>query len=619
MPLMERSKLSFSDRVTQASVLTLSLLLPCVAAAQVDVLMQHNNLARTGTNLKETILTPANVNERHFGMLFKHVVDDQLYTQPLVVTNVKIGGGWHDVVYVTTVNNSVYAFDANDASATAPLWHVNFGTPAGVNDADFGCTDMNGNMGIVGTPVINAAKTTLYVVSLTKAGGKFMQRLHALDLATGADLPQSPTTIEAPDFDPLMQNQRPALLLSSGNVYIGYSSHCDKDPYHGFLFSYNATSLKQEGVFNTSPGGDGASIWQSGQAPAVDERGNIYFDTGNGSWNGKTQFSESFIKLDPQLHLLDWFTPTNHFQLDKDDLDLDSSGSTLIPGTDLVLGGGKQGVIYLLNTDHLGHLGDEHAIQHFQITSSHLHSVVYWKSAKDGAMLYLWGQRDRLQVYKFNGEKLDETPLKIRPQRNHGHPGAMVSLSANGDTNGILWAAIHATGDSWQESRPGILHAYDADDISHELWNSLENPARDNCNNYSKMAPPTVANGKVYLASFGTQNIGTGQMCVYGLLPAGPPPVAPANVKASVSDQFISLTWSPVAGATTYTVESTQGGTRHIVASGLTQPSYTDPVLVNGTAEYTVMAVDTNGQSAPSVPATVTITQAPNQTMPMPQ
>ena len=619
MPLMERSTLSFSDRVTQASVLTLSLLLPCVAAAQVNVLMQHNNLARTGANLKETILTPANVNEKHFGMLFKHVVDDQLYSQPLVVTNVKIGSGWHDVVYVTTVNNSVYAFDANDASATAPLWHVNFGTPASVADADFGCSDINGKMGIIGTPAINAEKTILYVVSLTKAGGKFVQRLHALDLATGADLPQSPIIIQAPDFDPLLQNQRPALLLSSGNVYIGYSSHCDKDPYHGFLFSYNATSLKQVGVFNTSPGGDGASIWQSGQAPAVDEQGNIYFDTGNGSWNGKTQFSESFLKLDPQLHLLDWFTPTNHFQLDKDDLDLDSSGSTLIPGTDLVLGGGKQGVIYLLHRDHFGHLGDEHAIQHFQITGSHLHNVVYWKSAKNGALLYLWGQRDRLQVYKFDGDKLDETPLIVRPQRNQGHPGAMLSLSANGDSDGILWAAIHFTGDSWQESRPGILHAYDADDINHELWNSLQDAARDNCNNYSKMAPPTVANGKVYLASFGTQNIGTGQLCVYGLLPDGPPPVAPANVKASVSDQFVSLTWSPVAGATTYTVESTQGGTRHIVASGLTRPSYADPVVVNGTAEYTVMAVDTNGRSAPSVPATVTITQAPIQTMPMPQ
>lgn len=617
MALIGFSKLSYSHRITRSVIFSFSLLLPLAAFAQVDVLTQHNDLARTGANLKETVLTPANVNEKQFGMLFKHVVDDQVYSQPLLVTNVKIGGGWHDVVYVTTVNNSVYAFDANNASA--PFWHVNFGTPASVYDADFGCTDINGNMGIIGTPVINAEKNTLYVVSLTKAGGKFVQHLHALDVATGADLPHSPVVIQAPGFDPLMQNQRPALFLSAGNVYIGYSSHCDKGPYHGFLLGYEATSLKQVGVVNTSPGGEGASIWQSGQAPAVDSQGNIYFVTGNGSWNGTTQFSESFIKLDPHMHMVDWFTPTNHFQLDKDDNDLDSSGATLIPGTHLVVGGGKEGVFYLVNTDHFGHLGDEHALQHFQITSSHLHSIVYWKSARNGELLYLWGQRDKARVYKFNGGRLDETPLMTRPEMNEGHPGAMLSLSANGDKDGILWAAIHATGDSWDESRPGVLHAYDADDINHELWNSLENPGRDDCNNYSKMAPPTVANGKVYLASFGTKNIGTGQMCVYGLLPDGPPPSAPANLRASISHQFVSLKWSPVPGARTYTLESTQGGNLHIVASGLTLPNFTDPAADKGTTEYTVMAVDANGQSARSSPATVTITQASVSRMPMPQ
>jgi hypothetical protein len=619
MALMGTDHLSSRHLAVQGVVLSLSLLLPCMASAQVDVLMQHNDLARTGANLKETELTPARVNGKHFGMLFKRVVDDQLYTQPLLVTNVKIGGGWHDVVYVTTVNNSVYAFDANDASATSPLWHVNFGTPASVHDADFGCTDINGNMGIVGTPVINAEKNALYVVSLTKAGGKFEQRLHALDVATGADLPRSPTVITAPDFDPLMQNQRPALLLSAGNVYIGYSSHCDKAPYHGFLLGYDATSLKQVGVFNTSPAGEGASIWQSGQAPAVDDRGSIYFVTGNGSWNGTTQFSESFIKLDPHMHLADWFTPTNHFQLDKDDNDLDSSGATLIPGTPLVVGGGKEGVLYLINTERFGHLGDEHAEQHFPITSSHLHSVVYWKSARNGELIYLWGQRDKARVYRFHGERLDETPVMTRPERNEGHPGAMLSLSANGDRDGILWAAIHATGDSWDESRPGVLHAYDADDISHELWNSLENPGRDDCNNYSKMAPPTVANGKVYLASFGTKNIGTGQLCVYALLPDGPPPSAPTKVKAAVRHQFVSVTWSPVPDARTYTLESTQGGAMQVVASGLTRPSFTDPVADAGTIEYTVRAVNANGESAPSSAATVTITDVPTARMPMPQ
>ena len=205
--------------------------------ARVSVLTQHNNRQRTGANLKETILTPANVNVKRFGMLFKRVVDDQVYGQPLVVTDVKIGGGTHDVVYITTVKNSVYAFDANDADAAAPFWHVNFGTPANVNDWNFGCTDINGNMGIVGTPVINEASGTLYVVALTRIKDAFVQRLHALDISTGVDLPGSPVTISAPAFNPLMQNQRPALLLANRQVYIGYSSHCDKGPYHGFLIS----------------------------------------------------------------------------------------------------------------------------------------------------------------------------------------------------------------------------------------------------------------------------------------------------------------------------------------------------------------------------------------------
>src|ERR1700678_833457 len=610
---MERKDLTRMHRCAQAVLCLTCFALPSAASAQMDVLTHHNNRERTGTNLHETALTPANVNASKFGMLFKRVVDDQLYAQPLLVTNVKRGGGWHDIAYVTTVNNSVYAFDANDPKATVPFWHVNFGTPANLNDADFGCTDINGNMGIIGTPVIDEKKTTLYVVALTKAGGRFSQRLHALDLATGADLAHSPVPIAAHGFDPLLQNQRPALFLSSGHVLIGYASHCDKDPYHGFLMSYDAASLTQNGVFNTSPGGSEASIWQSGQAPSVDEKGNIYFILGNGSWNGTTQFSESFIKLDPHLHLLDWFTPTNHFELDKTDTDLNSSGAVLIPGTHLVVGGGKEGVLYAIDTERFGHLGDEHAVQHFPATSSHLHSMVYWKSAKNGDLLYLWGQRDRARAYRFTGAKFDETPFMIRPDKNEGHPGAMLSLSANGGKDGILWAAIHATGDSWNESRPGILHAYEADDINHELWNSLQNPGRDDCNNYSKMAPPTIANGKVYLASFGTANIGTGQLCVYGLLPNGPPPEAPSVVRAAGKGRFVEVTWSPVRGATTYIVESTEGGAAHIVASGLTRPEFTEPAAETGTVEYDVIAVNANGKSARSAAASIAVNGAPTR------
>ena len=246
------------------------------AAAQVDVLTQHNDNARTGANLRETVLTPANVNKAQFGMLFKHVLDDQSYTQPLVVTNVAVSGGARDIVYVTTVANSVYAFDANDPAATAPVWHVNFGTPADLNSAKFGCLDINGRMGIIGTPVIDKERRVLYVVALTRAGAGFTQRLHALDLATGADLPESPVVIQADGFDALLQNQRPALLLANGMVYVAYASHCDKEPYHGYLMAYDARTLAQVSVFNTSPSGSAASIWQSGQGPAADPKGSVY-------------------------------------------------------------------------------------------------------------------------------------------------------------------------------------------------------------------------------------------------------------------------------------------------------------------------------------------------------
>jgi outer membrane protein assembly factor BamB len=581
------------------------------ADAQVDVLTQHNDNTRTGVNLRETLLTPANVNPAQFGMLFKRVVDDQLYTQPLVVTGVAVGGGTRDLVYVTTVNNSVYAFDANDAEASEPVWHVNFGTPANLHSTDFGCLDMNGQMGIVGTPVIDKARGVLYVVALTRTGAlsgpqsEFTQRLHALDLATGADLPQSPVVVSAQDFNALMQNQRPALMLANGMVYVGYSSHCDKEPYHGFLMAYDAKTLAQVSVLNTSPTGSEASIWQSGQGPAADEEGNVYVVTGNGSWDGVRNFSESFLKLTPRLKLLDWFTPTDHFTLDKQDADLDSSGATLIPGTHLVIGGGKKGVLYTLDTRNLGHLGDEHALQHFQATASHLHSLVYWQSEKAGDLLYVWGQRDKAKVYKLEGEKFEETPLMMRDVPNEGHPGAMLSLSANGNKDGILWAAIHATGDSWHESRPGVLHAYDADDIRHELWNSLQIPGRDDCGEYSKMAPPTIANGRVYLASFGAENVGTGQFCVYGLLPMknAVKLAVPTGLKASVLQGSLTLTWTAVPEARMYRIlrTTTLEPQAKTVAMGLTTATFTEPAPERGeSASYMVLAVGANGISAMS-------------------
>jgi len=504
--------------------LSLPLWTPRAASGQASILTEHNDNARTGANLSETVLSASNVNMQRFGMLFKRVVDDQVYSQPLYVAGVTINGAQHNVVYITTVSNSVYAFDADDAAKKDPYWHVNFGKPASITDHHFDCTDITGNFGIVGTPVIDAQSGVLYVVTLTKLDKlHFVHHLHALDITTGRDLPNSPVVISTDGFAALFQNQRPALLLSNGVVYVGFASHCDDGRYHGFLFAFDAKSLKQLGLFNASPTGNGNSIWQSGNGPAADADGNIYVVTSNGKWDGQANFSESFLKLDSQLHLLDWFTPTNYRFLDKKDLDLNSSGPLLIPRTNIILDGGKQGILYSVDATHLGHLGDENAVQHFQATSAHLHSIVYWTSAKNGSMLYLWGQMDRLRSYKFDGERFETTPFQIRPEATEGHPGGMLSLSANGQRDGILWAAIQVSGDTKRESRPGVLHAYDADDLMHELWNSLENPQRDNCDNFSKMAPPTIANGKVYLASFGTNNSGTGELCAYGLLPTEPP------------------------------------------------------------------------------------------------
>ena len=396
-------------------------------------------------------------------MLFKRALDDPLYTQPLLATGIQAGGGTRDIVYVPTVNNSVYAFDANDPQAALPLWHVNFGTPA----------------------------------------------------------------------------------------------------------------------------------------------------DGNGGWDGVSNFSESFLKLSPQLRLLDWFTPTNHFALDKEDADQNPSGATLIPGTHLVLGGGKEGVLYTLDLRNLGHLGDDHVLQHFRATASHLRSLVYWNSAKNGNLLFVWGQRDKAKVYKLEGSTIAETPLTTRDIPNEGHPGAMLSLSANGGKDSILWAGIHATGDSWHESRPGVLYVYDAEDIDYEL----RNPGR--CQDGTTVADtprwlrPRSQMGRVYLASFGSEKIGTGQFCVYGLLPsAGAALLAtPSAVTAAVAAKRLTLTWAPVQGALLYRVlrKSTLDPKAKTVAMGLTIPSYTEPAPERGESmSYSVVAVAADGRVS-SVSGSATI------------
>ena len=517
------------------------------------VLTQHNDNNRSGANLQESLLTTNNVNTNLFGLVFTRPVDDQVYAQPLVMTNVNIPGkGMHNIVIVATVNDSVYAFDADDGSVTAPYWHNSLIGPNARaprnSDMTGACggnyQDFSGNIGIVGTPVIDPASGTIYLVARTlESGNTFVQRLHALDVTTGVDrIP--PTVIGATypgfgdgsmagvlSFDPQRANQRPGLALANGLVYIAWSSHCDWGPYHGWVIGYDTSTLRQVCVFNDTPNGYNGGIWMSGQAPAVDAAGNLYLSTGNGTvdTSGGANRGESFLRLTPSgtnLTMTSWFTPADWQVLENGDIDLGSGGLLLIPGTNLLFGGGKEGIIYLVNADNMGGLSgastDTNIVQHFQVTTDELHGGPVWWDGPGGPFAYVWPSSVLLQQYRFNkasGQFSVPAYARSSTAAPNGQPGGILTISANGNQagSGIVWAVHQLTGDANQSVRPGILHAYDAANVAHELWNSEQLSARDGVGNFAKFVPPTVANGKVYLATFSQR------LNVYGLLPVAAP------------------------------------------------------------------------------------------------
>jgi PKD repeat protein len=518
--------------------------------ASVAVLTQHNDNGRTGANLQEGVLNTSNVNTNQFGLVFTRAVDDQVYAQPLIMTNVSVvGKGVHNLVIVATVNDSVYAFDADDASVTAPYWQTGFLGPNARAPRNTDMTgacggnyqDFSGNLGIVGTPVIDPASGTIYLVARTlENGGTFVQRLHALDVATGSDR-ANPTVIAATyagtgdgslggvlTFDPQRANQRPGLALVNGVVYISWSSHCDWGPYHGWVIGYDASTLQQAVVFNDTPNGYNAGIWMSGQGPAADTNGNLYLSTGNGTVDaaGAINRGESFLKLTrsgTNLTVASWFTPYNWQVLENGDIDLGSGGLLLIPGTSLAFGGGKEGIVYLVNRDNMGGLSgaaaDTNIVQSFPVTTDQVHGGPVWWDGPGGPYGYIWPASVHLQQYRFNtaAGKFTLPALSQGPTAAPGgQPGGILALSANGNQSGsgIVWASHQLTGDANQSVRPGILHAYDAANLANELWNSQQVSARDAVGNFAKFVPPTVANGKVYLATF------SGQLDIYGLLPS---------------------------------------------------------------------------------------------------
>lgn len=584
----------------------------------VNVLTQHNDNGRTGANLNETTLTTLNVTVGQFGKLFSRSVDGQIYAQPLYVSNVDFGSrGVHNVVYVATEKNNVYAFDADDPAAALPLWQTNLGPPVPVKNVGE-LYDINEYVGITSTPVIDLATRTLYCVAKTKQGGSYPQRLHALDITTGQQKFGAPVVIDGSvqgtgdgtkrgtiAFNSLRHLNRPGLLLQNGYLYIAFGSHGDVRPYHGWVFSYNAATLQQVAIFNTTPDTWGGATWQSGQGLAADGTG-IYLMTANGHFDGDIggrNLSSSFLKLGaPSLNLLDWFSPYNADALDSNNDDLASAGPLVMPGTNFLVGGGKEGVLYLLNRSDMGHFragGNSQIVQDFQAGAGHLHgSPVYWNSAQHGPLVYLWTEQDTLKAFRFANGLFQSSPFASGSiTAPDGMPGAMLSVSAAGSAtgSGIVWASLPFSGNANLETVPGVLRAFDASNVAIELWNSMQDPSRDDLGNFAKYTPPTIASGKVYLATF------SNQLVVYGLNPAAP------NTAPTIAS--VSPNSGGTSGGTAVTIMGTNfvsGAT--VTFGGIAAPNVT---VVNSAA----IAATTPAHAAGSVDVAVTNPNAESGTL----
>jgi hypothetical protein len=497
------------------------------------MLTWHNDLARTGQNLHETVLTPTNVNAKTFGKVFSFPVDGQIFGQPLYVHNVAIAGkGTYNVIYVATENDSVYAFDA-DGVNTMALWHDSFINP-GKGITPIPCKDTGAKVcpfhsiiGITGTPVVDPSSGTLYLVAATKENGKYVNRLHALDITSGTEKFGGPVQIKASvkgngagnnhgvvSFNAQHESQRPGLLLLNGVVYIGWASFAEVAPFHGWVLGYGATSLAQTAVFNSTPNGSDGGIWQSGAAPSVDAAGNIYLITGNGTFdinNGGRDWGDTFLKFNASLGVRDYFTPFDQLKLAKDDLDLGSGSGMLLPTQkgkfpDEIVTAGKEGLIYVVNRSNMGKFD---AQKNRVIETVRGSATGYWGSAAYwNSTVYYSGTEDFLSQYALSNGLLSKSPVYQAPTKFVR--GSTPCVSANGSSNGIVWAVEKIP---YNHGIPAeVLHAYDATKVSQELYNTNQAGTRDVLGPGITFSIATVMNGKVY--------VGTGsELDVLGLLP----------------------------------------------------------------------------------------------------
>jgi hypothetical protein len=506
------------------------------AGAQMTTAQDDN--ARTGANLHETTLTPRNVNPEHFGKLFTFKVDSAVYAQPLYLADVDIPGkGRHDVVFIETEHDSVYAFDAGGNPST-PLWQVSFlkDDETTLEPGMVDCPFVGPEVGITSTPVIDARSGTLYILARTRKEQKssrpvYHQRLHALAVTTGVEKFGGPVEIQTSvsgtgagsvngtlAFEPMRENPRAALLLLNGNVWMTWASSCDVGPYHGWVMAYDAGTLKQEAVFNTSPDADDSGIWASDTGPAADRNGNVFVATGNGHFDaadGGRDYGDTLLKLTLKGQSLapsDYFAPFNTTELDRKDGDLGSGGPMLLPDQPgphphLAVIGGKFPLIYVLDRDHLGHWresSNSHAVQTIPTVGGIFGSMAYWNHN-----VYVLSDHDALRDYEVKNGKLAFKAASSFKFEDHA---ATPAVSANGDRDGIVWVMSSKT---WNgPDRTAVLHAADASNIAHELYNSSQNAARDSAGIALRFNITTIAKGRVYVGA-------KGEVDVYGPLPAG--------------------------------------------------------------------------------------------------
>ncbi len=497
--------------------------LPLWVDAQIGVFMNRYDANATGANTRETILNASNVNPAGFGKLYSYYVDGAVFAQPLYAPSVAIGGrGSHNVLYVATMNDKFYAFDADKPGP--PLWMRDFTDelagiiPVPVTDIT-GRGDLNivGNVGIEGTPVIDPAARAIFVVVRTRESGIYTQRLHKLDMASGKDK-QPPAVIEAAvkssaadavkgvlKFDAKAGNQRPALALVHGAVVIAWASHEDFEPYHGWVMAYDASTLKQLGAFCATPDGREGGIWQSGRGPAVGPDGSIYFEVGNGDWDGVRNFGTSLLRFSVSksgLTLEDFFTPADYETLNRRDADLGSTGPLLIPGSSRIVVGSKNGTFFVLDGHNLGHMTPENrsVLQTVETKGGRmLPGPAYWEGP-GGAAIYQWSESDFLKAYRIKDGLIDPAFFAKGAVASRGSPGGTISISADGSKpgSGIVWGTVTSGGSADHGNTAGVLYAFNAETLE-SLWNTQQNVKRDRLGTLAKFAPPVVVAGKVYI------------------------------------------------------------------------------------------------------------------------